>query len=57
MVKVLQQNTWIDDIKFLIMCASYGRARQYQSPCIWHVDGRLHVTAKFKQSVLREVFE
>ena len=23
-----------------------GRARQHQSPCIWHVDGRLHVEAK-----------
>ena len=40
-----------------IMCASQGRARQYQSPCIWHVDGRLHFTAKWKQSILREVFE
>ena len=39
------------------MCASFGRARQYQSLCIWHVDSRLHVTEKLKQIVLGEVFE
>ena len=39
------------------LCASWGRAWQYQSPCIWHVDSRLHVTAKWKQSVLGEMFE
>jgi len=29
----------------------------YQSPCIWHMNGRLHVEAKWKQSVHGEVFE
>jgi len=33
-VKVLQQNTWIDDKILEILCASRDRARQYQSPCI-----------------------
>jgi len=50
-LKVLQQNTWIDDRKFLKSCVRAtvvmieGRARQYQTPCIWHVDGALQITA------------
>jgi len=46
MVKVLQQNTWIDDRKFLKSCVRARADQDNISPCIWHVDGRLHVTAK-----------
>jgi len=44
MVNVLQQNTWIDDRKFLKSCV---RARAEQGNINHpHMDGRLHVTAK-----------
>jgi len=46
MVKVLQKNTWIDDRKFLKSCARARAEQGNQSTCIWHVDSRLHVTAK-----------
>ena len=34
-----------------------GQSKAISITCIWHVDLRLHVTAKWKQSVLREVFD
>ena len=34
-----------------------GQSKAISITFIWHVDGRLHITAKWKQTVLREVFE
>jgi len=51
MVTVLQQNTWIAGRKFLRSCV-WARAEQNNiNHPAWHLDGRLHVTAKWKQSV------
>ena len=50
-IKAAQHLDWWQ-IFFEIMCASLGRAMQYQSPCILRVDGRLHDTAKWKRSFL-----
>ena len=53
MAKVLQQNTWIDDRKFLKSCV---QARAELDNINYH-DGRLHVMEKWKRIALRKVFE
>jgi len=70
MVKVLQQNTWIDDRKFLKSCvrASLGQGKEISitlhiardRPTSYyplHIKAIIIITAKWKQSVLRKVFE
>jgi len=37
----------IDDRKFLKSCVQARAEQDNQSPCIWHVNGRLHVAAKY----------
>jgi len=46
MEKVLQQNTWINHRKLLRSCVQARAEQDNHSPCIWHIDSRIHVTAK-----------
>jgi len=46
MVKVLQQNTWIDDRKFLKSCVRARAEQDNINHPAYGLDGKLHVTAK-----------